>query len=68
MNVKCVEYKNDASNLNICSLCEHGGTYAHYSLAPAVTEGATEGAMESASVWYFTSSFAYNFKKSTLVT
>ena len=29
--------------------------------APAVTEGETEGAMDSASVLFFTSSFAYNF-------
>ena len=30
-------------------------------LAPAVTVGETEGAMDSASVLFFTSSFAYNF-------
>ena len=30
-------------------------------LAPAVTVGETEGAMDSASVLVFTSSFAYNF-------
>ena len=30
-------------------------------LAPAVTVGDTEGAMDSASVLVFTSSFAYNF-------
>ena len=29
-------------------------------LAPTVTEGAMEGAMELASILYFTSSFAYN--------
>ena len=30
-------------------------------LAPAVTVGETEGAMNSACVFFFTSSFAYNF-------
>ena len=30
-------------------------------LAPAVTVGETEGAMDSASVCFFASSFAYNF-------
>ena len=30
-------------------------------LVPAVTVGETEGAMDSASVLFFTSSFAYNF-------
>ena len=30
-------------------------------LAPAVTVGETEGAMDSTSVLFFTSSFAYNF-------
>ena len=32
-------------------------------LAPAVTVGETEGAMDSASVLFFTSSFAYNFAR-----
>ena len=30
-------------------------------LAPAVTVGETEGAMDSISVFFFASSFAYNF-------
>ena len=30
-------------------------------LAPAVTVGETEGAMDSTSVFFFASSFAYNF-------
>ena len=32
-------------------------------LAPAVTVGEMEGAMDSASVLFFTSSFAYNFAR-----
>ena len=32
-------------------------------LAPAVTVGETEGAMDSTSVLFFTSSFAYNFAR-----
>ena len=32
-------------------------------LAPAVTVGEAEGAMDSASVLFFTSSFAYNFAR-----
>ena len=32
-------------------------------LAPAFTVGETEGAMDSASVLFFTSSFAYNFAR-----
>ena len=32
----------------------------HFS-APALTVGETEGAMDSASVFFFASSFAYNF-------
>ena len=32
-------------------------------LAPAVTVGETDGAMDSASVLFFTSSFAYNFAR-----
>ena len=32
-------------------------------LAPAVTVGETKGAMDSVSVLFFTSSFAYNFAR-----
>ena len=35
-------------------------------LAPAVTVGETEGAMDSASVLFFASSFAYNFVRNKL--
>ena len=34
-----------------------------HSLAPAVTVGETEGAKDSTSVLFFTSSFAYNFAR-----
>ena len=37
-------------------------------LAPAVTVGETEGAMDSASVPVFISSFAYNFEKKARIT
>ena len=45
------------ANHMLCSL------YMQPLLAPAVTVGETEGAMDSTSFLFFTSSFAYNFAK-----
>ena len=53
--VLCSFYRVSFMSLSIFSTAEL------IFLAPAVTVGETEGALDSASVLVFTSSFAYNF-------
>ena len=51
----------------VCDCIEKDNFYyghrSSFFLAPAVTVGKTEGAMDSAAVLFFTSSFAYNFAR-----
>ena len=45
---------NERTSYNTCAS-------NHNNVAPAITEDATEGAKESASIRFFSSSYAYNF-------
>ena len=54
--------KRDSKNV-ICYLESNNQVTLFRTFKSAVTVGETEGAMDSASVLFFTSSFAYNFAR-----